>query len=429
MSVRRRLQAGAGRHGSQSSPAPGRSRPSNPNESIPFPEYTPPKCPLSADAQRAISNIRTHNNSAKIKKHLSQAIRNITDTTVANNDRIWERKRQVEKNARKRQRDGQDDEEILAEHKDLEIHTKHLAKKVNIWTEQAELAMRVLIDKGDEVERNDLVVQDVCNRLDEVNPAPPIRRTRGQEDEEEKQDGVAISVVELFDKIKEEYRSKYEAESMTKRYASNNDYKSFKRVVHDSLHPDGDLPLPKESTWFPSDRRHPSTQANGQVEDEPSDDEIVIERVVKDLKCPLTFAIFRFPYTNNKCNHSFEKEAIIEYHGKNATNQGGQRVVKCPAIGCENLISMKDMYDDQLVLRQVRRAMQRERGDDSDDDDDASRGTQRNRPEELNDESTFLDVDDEDRRRSVKRERMGSRPPPTLTQVSTDGEDEDEEDE
>lgn len=104
-------------------------------------------------------------------------------------------------------------------------------------------------------------------------------------------------------------------------------------------------------------------------------------------------------------------------------------MVKCPAIGCENLIAMKDMYDDQLVLRQVRRATQKERTDDSDDDDDSPRGTQRNRPEELNDESTFLDVDDEDRRRSVKKERMSSRAPPTITQVSTDGEDEDEEDE
>lgn len=104
-------------------------------------------------------------------------------------------------------------------------------------------------------------------------------------------------------------------------------------------------------------------------------------------------------------------------------------MVKCPAIGCENLIAMNDMYDDQLLLRQVKRATQRERSEDSDEEDDAPRGTQRNRPEELDDESTFLDADDEERRRSVKREKMSGRPPPTLTQVSTDGEDEDDEDE
>ncbi|RAL67051.1 hypothetical protein DID88_007831 [Monilinia fructigena] len=426
MSIRRRLQTASERNGSQSSPAPERSRPSNANKPIPFPDYTPPTCPLSADAQQAITNIRTLHNIAKLKKHLSTAIQNITTTTVNNNDRLLERKRQVEKNKRKRARDGEEDE-IPANHKDLESHTRHLTKKVNIWTEQAEIAMRVLIDKGDEVERSELVIRDICDRLSVANSATANRRTRGQHDDEDaNQDGEIISAVELLDQIKEEYKTKYEAESMTKRYASHNDYKSFKRVVHDSLYPDQDVPLPKESTWFPSDRSHPSAQGNVEGEGESSDDDIVIEKVIKDLKCPLTFVTFREPYTNSKCNHSFEKEAIKDYHRDNATVKGGQRVVKCPAMGCENFIAMADMYDDQLLLRQIKRAAQRAEQDDSDDeDDDVLRGTQRNRPQEVEDESTFVDMDDERMRgKSVKRERMSR--PPTLTQVSTDSEDEDE---
>lgn len=219
MSVRRRLQTGAERHAPQSSPAPSRSGPSNQNESIPFPEYTPPTCPLSAEAQRAIANIRTLHNSAKLKKHLNAAIKNITDTTVANNDRIWERKERVEKNARKREKDGQKDDEMPDEHKDLETHTRHMEKRVKVWTEQAEIAMRTLIDKGDEVERNDMVIDDVCTKIAEANPAAALRRTRGQENEEAgKEDGLIISAVELLSQIKEEYKTKYEAESQTKRY-------------------------------------------------------------------------------------------------------------------------------------------------------------------------------------------------------------------
>ncbi|KAB8293956.1 hypothetical protein EYC80_009428 [Monilinia laxa] len=411
MSIRRRLQTASERNGSQSSPAPARSRPSNANEPIPFPDYTPPTCPLSVDAQQAIANIRTLHNTAKLKKHLSTAIQNITTTTVNNNDRLLERKRQVEKNARKRARDGEDDE-IPANHKDLESHTRHLAKKVNVWTEQAEIAMRLLIDKGDEVERCELVIRDICDKLSTANPATANRRTRGQhDDEDESQDREIISAVELLDQTKEEYKTKYEAESMTKRYASHNDYKSFKRVVHDSLHPDQEVPLPKESTWFPSDRSHPSAQGNIEDEGESSDDDIVIEKVIKDLKCPLTFVTFREPYTNSKCNHSFEKEAIKDYHRDNATVRGRQKVVKCPAMGCENFIAMADMYDDQLLLRQIKRAAQRAEQDDSDDeDDDVPRGTQRNRPQELEDESTVLDMDDETRSQSVKRERMSRAP-------------------
>ncbi|ESZ92437.1 hypothetical protein SBOR_7196 [Sclerotinia borealis F-4128] len=422
MSVRRRLQTGAQRNGPQSSPAPSRSHPPNPNERIPFPHYNPPICPLSAHAQRAIANIPTLRNSAKLKKHINAAIKNVTQTTVANNDRIWERKRQVDKNARKRTRDGQEDEEMPAEQKNLEVHTKHMSKKVKSWTEQAEIAMRILIDHGDEVERNEMVIGDVCNKLAVANPATANRRNRGHDDEEEETpDGEVISAVELLDQIKGEYRTKYEAESMTKRYASHNDYKSFKRVVHDSLHPDEDVPLPRESTWFPSDRSQPSAQGNEEREGESSGDEIVIERIVKDLKCPLTFATFREPYTNNKCNHSFEKEAITEYHRSNAMLKEGRRVVKCPAMGCENFIAMNEMYDDQLLLRQVKRATNRREGDDDSDDGDnnAPRGVQRNRPQELGDESAFMDVDDEERRKSA----------PTLTQVSTDGEDGEDDDE
>jgi len=93
-----------------------------------------------------------------------------------------------------------------------------MTKKVNIWTEQAEIAMRVLIDRGDEVERNELIIGDVCNKLAEANPATGNRRTRGQDDDEEaRPDGEVISAVELLDRIKEEYKMKYEAESMTKR--------------------------------------------------------------------------------------------------------------------------------------------------------------------------------------------------------------------
>jgi len=97
-------------------------------------------------------------------------------------------------------------------------------------------------------------------------------------------------------------------------------------------------------------------------------------------------------------------------------------------MGCENFIAMKDMFDDQLLLRQVKRATLRDNEDDSEDGDrDVPRGTQRNKPQDVGDESTFMDVDDEERRMSVKEERMSRGP--TLTQVSTDGEDEDEEDE
>jgi hypothetical protein len=108
--------------------------------------------------------------------------------------------------------------------------------------------------------------------------------------------------------------------------------------VHDAQHPEADAPaLGKESTWFPQDKASGSAARAEAAGAESSDDEIEIQREVKDLKCPLTLMTFRHPYTNTVCNHSFEKEAIVEYHGKSALMREGVRVVKCPAVGCENV--------------------------------------------------------------------------------------------
>lgn len=223
MSVRRRLQTGAERNGLQSSPAPARPRPSNPNELIPLPDYVPPTCPLSADAQGAINNICNIHNNAKLRKHLDAAVRNVTNTTVNNNDRLIERQRQVEKNARKRRaREEQGDEDFPVDHKELENHVRHLKKKVDVWNEQAEMAMRILIDRRDELERSDIVIQDVCAKIAETNPATINRRGRSQDnDEEEDSDKEIASAVELLDQIKEDFKTKYEAESMTKRYLNS----------------------------------------------------------------------------------------------------------------------------------------------------------------------------------------------------------------
>jgi hypothetical protein len=74
------------------------------------------------------------------------------------------------------------------------------------------------------------------------------------------------------------------------------------------------------------------------------------------------------------------------------------------------MISLKDMYDDQVLSRQVKRAEQRANReyDDDEDEDDMPRGTQRRRPEEIEDESGFLERGESARKKGerFKRERM-----------------------
>lgn len=134
----------------------------------------------------------------------------------------------------------------------------------------------------------------------------------------------------------------------------NNDYRSFKRTVHDAMHPGEDAPpVPHASTWFsetetlgPQTRR-PRTSTDDANEESDEEDDVIIASATKNLKCPLTLQMFVEPYSNNVCSHSFEKATIIEYLDANGVafappnQRRGQRTaqgpkqVKCPTVGCD----------------------------------------------------------------------------------------------
>jgi hypothetical protein len=106
--------------------------------------------------------------------------------------------------------------------------------------------------------------------------------------------------------------------------------------------------------------------------------------------------------------------------------------VKCPQTGCEKvssqisrdialsnllqMLALKDFYDDVLLARQVKRALKRDaqQDDDDGDDDHVPRGTQRNRPEQIDDEDDDgVDIEEEEERSQmrarIKREKQQSR--------------------
>ncbi len=140
------------------------------------------------------------------------------------------------------------------------------------------------------------------------------------------------------------------------RYAQNNDYKNFKRVVHDAQNSsiENAPPLAHARTWFPEEntkeagssrrRRNNTTDNNNNGEDE-EDEEIIISGIKENLKCPLTFQYLKEPMTSNKCKHSYEKDAITEYFNTSAQAfyitkdrqrvPTGKKTAGCPQSGCD----------------------------------------------------------------------------------------------
>lgn len=147
------------------------------------------------------------------------------------------------------------------------------------------------------------------------------------------------------------------------RYAENNEYKQFKQGIHEAANQgDNAPPMPHARTWFPKEngeraasgsRRRQNnttdnTNNNDDDDDDDDDDEIQIAGFTQNLRCPLTLQAFTEPYSNNKCKHTFEKSAIIEYINDQGTvfhppqqagqaRRAGHRQAKCPQTGCDQV--------------------------------------------------------------------------------------------
>jgi E3 SUMO-protein ligase NSE2 len=159
------------------------------------------------------------------------------------------------------------------------------------------------------------------------------------------------------------------------RYAENNDYIGFKRIIHDAQHPgDNAPPVPPASSWFPDEatsgnpsaarRRRLATQADNTEngDDDDDDDDIQMTAVVSSLKCPLTLQTFKEPYSNRICKHTFEKSAILQFHRENGVafadpSHGGRRgrgvpagpkQLRCPERGCD-AVSQKTFQDTKIL--------------------------------------------------------------------------------
>ncbi|KAH8816213.1 zinc-finger of the MIZ type in Nse subunit-domain-containing protein [Xylogone sp. PMI_703] len=456
--------------GATSSPA--RSRNSElPETHTPLPPYEPLSYPLTAAGKQALVHLGLSYASrfTKYKSDIEEAIKTITAAATEGHDRLYDRKEELKRAAKKREKADAGDEKT-EEEQETEIIAVSLERKVEDMTKKAEKALRDLIDYKAELEMQQPILQEVCDNIPD-QPTQP-RGSRGQRrqqrlgDEDEESMDVAeeegleapatnasiLSTVELLKKAKEDYAKSYTSLTMHRRYAENNDYKGFKRQIHDALNPGPEAPpVPHPSTWFPKENEStPMARRRRLAADDADDgeDEVVIARATTNLKCPLTLQMFEVPYSNNICNHSFEKSAIIEYYNDNAVvfaepGQGGRKrgqpvgpkKVQCPQLGCEAMLELKDFYEDQLLLRQVKRAKRQEVAMEDDEDNSIlpTRGTQMD-PEDIDDADDVDDDDDdeaEQRRRhiaKIKRERMSRDPSVARSNHHYEEEDEEMED-
>lgn len=343
--------------------APVTSTPSRNVTSDALPPYKKPSHPLDPNATRQLREIqgRELNN---VKRHNKQATDNIRSAAESVNDMLREHSEYMAKR-QKKWIAGKSLEAREAEEEDFE----ELEKNVEEATAKLEESMRAVIDSSMGVQRLDETLdwlrQNAPQQLEaqyntqmtqratqqQSEAASQTQRARDEDGDETMQDnepdaptpgptpldGTRVALTgasELYSNRMQRGKDTYMALSYTARYARNNDYRDYKRIVHDAKYGDDGPVLGHEDTWFTEmDTPAPgitNTQA-GALDD---DDDIVMDRATISTRCPLTFQSFKEPYTSTKCPHTFEKNAILDFirsQGRNVPS------VECPVTGCDKV--------------------------------------------------------------------------------------------
>lgn len=343
--------------------APMPSTPNRNGSNDALPPYKKPSHPLDANATRQLREIqgRELNN---VKRHNKQAIETIRSAAESVNDMLREHSEYMAKR-QKKWAAGKSLEVKEAEEEEFE----GLEKSVEEATVRLEESMRAIIDSGMGVQRLDETLdwlrENAPRQLEEeYNTQMTQRATQRQsqaasqsqrardEDGDEAMgdnepdaptpgptplDGTRVALTgasELYSNRMQRGKDTYMSLSYTARYARNNDYRDYRRIVHDAKYGDNGPVLGHEDTWF-ADMDTPAPGiTNTQAGNTDDDDDLVMDRATISTRCPLTFQPFKEPYTSTKCPHTFEKNAILDFirsQGRNVPS------VECPVSGCDKV--------------------------------------------------------------------------------------------
>lgn len=342
----------------------------------PLPAYQPPSCPLNDAAQRSLLALSQTRDVNRLKDHIRRGHETLQDSATEINERLQSKLAQQERADARRAESGREED---AESRAL---VEEMKQKVEELTRNMEAGVRTMIDAQATIEAVEKALGEVHHAIvDGGGAAHPTQSTLGasqhrsqnrrrpanSEDEgngeEENEESIqpVVGPLDLLKRKMAEHEAQYGQLALRARYASllkmyaavfanmfscssyaqHNDYVSFKKTVHDAMHPGEDAPpLPHASTWFPDPNSQPSSGANGN-EDEGSDIEVASERI--SIKCPLTLLPMVDPVTSKKCPHSFERNAIMEMISQSTVRIGGgrsgEKMMKCPVCEVVRLLS------------------------------------------------------------------------------------------
>ncbi|KAL5614447.1 hypothetical protein BROUX41_004552 [Berkeleyomyces rouxiae] len=367
--------------------------------------------PPNAAAAEAMKKLVANREAQRIVEESRRAMEGINKAIVAVNDALVSQRRYVAK-AQRRANGGMDDEEKElwgedeAEERDAylaqsqqtaeSVLEKLLTSSMSL-TAEGERKLRQMIDVMAETEDFNAAMDSAAERVRVAN-----RQRQVQEEQEAEAERQAIEdevangngaqdqkpgasttssdqPIPPFSSLKSTLttavRTKdaaYDKMTSYERYALNNDYAAFRRQLHNSIYEET-REVPDKRRWFdeqgnpvlPTREALLGEESDTEMQD-GSDEELVIQRVKQDFKCPLSLRELTNPYGTSKCIHVFEKDAIYAY----VAQSGRHAPVQCPQSGCSAMFMASDLKLNQEMLIQLERRRQRRAQNESDDEGD-----------------------------------------------------------
>lgn len=336
---RRNLQSAASSR--QGSRRPQASRPADEEASLELPAYEEPCFPLTAEGKRQLRDLSASRLNAKLQKHTEESAKLLASTVFAINERVTNRKDVVERLAKKRRGNHDDQEEDNgADVGSARARAGEMEDVVNPLTLKVEKAMREVLDMQAALQEEKDVLKDLPDAVTTAQEDKTLQAMQDAQDEEMDEPPTApgVSIHPLIEQDCEEKTKAYNDLSMFHRYAKNNTYIDFKRNWHEGLYPDDEIPVPDPKTWFDRDGQ-PQHLTGARGGENDSDDDLQISREKRSFRCPLSLVALTEPYTCRRCKHSFQKEAIYSYLAITGHNSRGRQEA-CPESGCDIKVSL-----------------------------------------------------------------------------------------
>jgi len=385
------------------------------------PDYIVPIFPLNVRGQDAIAALLRKYSTTAVEQKLQAANKALADCAGDINERYSDMKNAHEKNKKKRARDAADGEDVEPHNKEADEKLETLRVDVKSMTARMEKETRKAIDGYGYCIALDAAIASLQNTAHaastQATQAPSSAITLPGSTLPPPGTAAPPSLAPALTEALEKHADKYTSISLTDRYTKHNDYIGFKQVVHDALHdPEvSSVPLPHPRTWFAAEEgAAPPQPGVTEPGNEDSDDDIAIDRERISTRCPITLREFEEPVKSKKCNHSFERTAILEMINQSRPQTAAERSrwvanVECPATGCHESLTKDDLTTDAVLVRRIRRI---QRAKAREEEEGEMEGVGRSRDargnainvEEIESGDEVSDVDEVGDEENVKRE-------------------------